>query len=401
MIQRFLILSVVVLSFIAGGVVVYIALEPKLKPKGSAQTHVASNQPASASRPGAAQKAAPFIQPIPQAEPPAQAPLQIDPVDLPEIADALRTDFVEAHQLMSRSVDISKPPSFLAGMGAKVRMYSTPMPARNQWIEPKAELIEGCMGYWRLTRFKENSLKRLVRDFQSWKKKNIPLRGLILDMRTCDSINDFQGAAEVASLFVSPRTPLFQMQFPQKSPKLFTSERQPLDLDKKLKLIILTSPQTTGAAEMLALLLREHCGALIIGQPTPGEMALYKETRLPSGKFLRQAQALILNTQGVSILDQPILPDIQVDVQEAERAAALQQGYLHGAADVLREADRSRHLNEAALVKEEDVELDEAILSQNNQAPTTRPIVDVTLQAAVDTLKALDWLSISINSTQM
>lgn len=388
--HRFLILCAIILSFIAGGVVVYIALEPRLKPPISAAKR--ESTPAQISQKN--QKILPFVQPIQRPVYSNKRKTQsIDPIDLPEITDALRTNFVEAHQFVSGHLDTTQLPSLLNSLGAKVLIYSFPFEKENEWLEPKAELIEGSIGYLRLTHFKENSIKRLTQTFQSWKKKNIPLKGLILDLRRCGSINDFEGASDIASLFISPRIPLFQIQFPQKQAKFFESHRQPLSLGKETRLIILTGPHTTGAAEVLAFILRERAHAFIIGLPTPGEMAFYKETPLKSGKFLRQASALILNNEGKPIIDIPILPDIHIDIQETEETAVFQQSYMNGAETVLAELDISKRLNEASLIKEEDVELNEMMDAQKNKnKPAGSPVlIDLALQASVDILKALEW----------
>jgi ribulose 1,5-bisphosphate synthetase/thiazole synthase len=128
-----------------------------------------------------------------------------------------------------------------------------------------------------------------------------------------------------------------------------------------------------------------------MGRPTAGEAGLTAESRLSSGRYLRVATAEVVSAAGDKWLGIPVQPDIVVVDDRAREAAALEQGYLQGAATVIREVAVRRQTNEASLVREENVEIEEMIAAQKEQAGTgpAPEIRDLTLQRAVDVVRGI------------
>lgn len=314
-------------------------------------------------------------------------PLQPLKEEYQELNEALRGDFVDAQQLLAEPVTPANLPTILTRVGSKVRIFSQPFPTPDAYWKPSADLLAHGIVYWRVPNFNDKQIAALLSSWPDWKAKGVT--AFIIDLRFFQSPNDFDNAADCASLFVAPGTPLFTVQglkFPQ---KVYTSQRQPLDIPAKTPILVLTNPGTRGAGEVLADMLRRHAKALLIGQTTAGEDGYYEEKKLKSKRFLRVAVAQVQDASGEDLLGKPLVPDVLIAASAADEIDAYKTSYERGVETVIGEIQALRHTNEASLVQGVSVEMENQISGQG-QATEAAPLQqDMALKTAIDIARGI------------
>jgi hypothetical protein len=103
-------------------------------------------------------------------------------------------------------------------------------------------------------------------------------------------------------------------------------------------LVVLVNGETRGAAETLAAALRKAGVALIIGNPTAGEAATFKEFPLRNGEWLRIATTPVKSGNGPAIPSGGLQPDIAVTVSADDERAFWENPY----ASLARDASNAR-----------------------------------------------------------
>jgi hypothetical protein len=211
-------------------------------------------------------------------------------------------------------------------------------------------------------------------------------QGIILDLRTTATPDDFEGAAQVADFFVPAGTPLFTIGNAQQKTRAFVSAGPATHADLGAEPItILINGRTSGAAEALAACLKEH-GALTIGRGTAGDGAQFESRLLSNGQVLRYVSGQVTLPDGGPLWRNPVSPDIGLLVDPAKEAAVLDL-IAHGRIlDVIRESAGSHRLSEASLVQGEDPAVDAYLVPAGRQAATPQ---DSSLVTALDSLKAI------------
>ena len=90
------------------------------------------------------------------------------------------------------------------------------------------------------------------------------------------------------------------------------SEREPLGLGGGTPLIVLIGPNLRGVGELVASVLQERSGAILLGQATSGQPGLVGETRLSSGRSVFRVKGEILLPGGRKGAGRPIPPDVDL-----------------------------------------------------------------------------------------
>jgi C-terminal processing protease CtpA/Prc len=224
------------------------------------------------------------------------------------------------------------------------------------------------------------------RDWLAWKQKN-PL-GAVLDLRECLPGQSLEAVAELAGLFVTPGEVLFTWRDGTGKEKVFRSDHQPLGLGAGYPLVVLVGSELRGAGELLAYLLQERGGAILIGQSTAGQMGWLAETRLSSGRSLFRMQGEILLPGGQAPLGRPLPPDLNL-AGETLLDTEIWAGGEATIASTVTEVPPIKRPNEAALLQEDDVETEEMRSGAAAKDEMKRPPQDKGLQRAGDLLRGL------------
>ena len=252
-----------------------------------------------------------------------------------------------------------------------------------------AMLPDGVL-YWRLASFALPAAKTWP-DLVSQLKQN-GVRGVVLDLRSTATPDDYAGATQVRSFF----GPSDVINAPRPD---VTLGQEPVTQLFAYPTIVLTNNQTSGAAEALAGFLQAD-GALVVGRPTAGRVALFQQHQLTSGQILRYAVPATPSNDPtlqfkfrseIPSWGHPVMPDINVNVDDRNERAALVLIKDNHIDDVIQESAHRHRLSEASLVQGQDPEWDDYLASlEQRPVLLSLPVIhDVTLVRALDCLKAI------------
>jgi hypothetical protein len=251
-------------------------------------------------------------------------------------------------------------------------------------------LLPGNVIYWRLASFTpEKSWADLASETEKWSHDGA--EGVVLDVRSNAAPGDLAGAAQVTGLFAPAGAPLFKI---DNSPGQTSTVINPHAGDPVVEpLVVLTNGETTGAAEALAAYLQKNEGALVMGEKTAGNGAIFTERKLPSGPTLCFASTPIFLADGTEVWGHPVAPDLDLAVNPQTEKNALVLIAQHDVADVVQETSARKRLSEASLVQGEDPELDAYVAAREKmdhvRLSTADAVQDVALIRALDSLKAI------------
>jgi hypothetical protein len=164
----------------------------------------------------------------------------------------------------------------------------------------KSAVLENDVVYLRIGRVAGNLANELSAAYRALTITN-KVAGVVLDLRFVVG-DDSASAQATANLFAS----------------------------KKIvagSLVVLVNGETRGAAETLAAALRHAGAGLIIGNPTAGDAATFKEFPLRNGERLRIATMPVKSGNGPAIPSGGLQPDIAVTVSADDERAFWENPY--------------------------------------------------------------------------
>lgn len=315
--------------------------------------------------------------------------------DFREAQEVLKSRYADPAAIADGKSGSNSLAALLNRLSGGAVLMTQPMPAIPSNHQISSELLGGKIGYLRMPTFKPaKSWTQLENQILEWQRLGIV--GIIIDVRSFEAVNDFEGASRVASIFVPPGETLFTVQGLQIPQQVYrssnASNRKPLDLP----LIVLTNRGTSGASEVLTSVLRAYGKAIIVGRSTAGRAGLFAEARLSSGRYLWFATGQAMMGDGTPLFGKPVIPDIALYIDDRNERLAMEEGNQGSAARLVQELPSRARTSESALVHEETPELDEMISEQlTNRKPETdkdgNSLQDVALIRAMDALRAIEF----------
>lgn len=252
-------------------------------------------------------------------------------------------------------------------------------------------LFDDQFGYLRVGRLEGDTVEEITHQLTQLTSSN-QLKGLVLDLRFAFG-RDLAAAGRLAQWFVGRQRLLMEW----KGQKITAPAKEPVFQGP---LVVLVNGQTRGTPEVLAAILREQLTAVLIGAPTRGETAEYREVTLSTGQTLRLAVAAVNLGDGQPLRPGGLRPDIATFVSEREERAYLENPFRSGEGGT-EVASRPR-LNEAELVrmKREATETEGPVRSRPTaRSETGSPLVrDPVLARGLDLLKGLNVLKLGRGS---
>jgi hypothetical protein len=306
---------------------------------------------------------------------PAYPELNLTP-SKPELLALLRANYVDFDKVQAKSSDLHQ--MIAASQGGLSVAPATPTTARMY-----TAVLPNNTIYWRAGSFTPATTWS---DLTAQANRTAATAsGLVLDLRSNTTPDDFAGALRVAS-FLSKGQPGLNFRQNVYHMASFTTSDV---LQGSPTVIVLTNRETRGAAEILAASLQAQ-GALVMGDATEGKAAIFSEVPLASGSVLRYATAHVYLADGTDLWDRPVVPDVSTTTDERNEASALALIDRQQVGAVIYELAPRHRMCEAALVAGQDPEQDALIASheQAAQATTSAPR-DVALLEAMDSLKAI------------
>jgi len=253
------------------------------------------------------------------------------------------------------------------------------------WV---AELLPGPIAYWRVRTMGATLAEAMGRDWAAWRQKN-PL-GAVLDLRECLPAQSLEAAAELCALFVTPGEVLFSWRDGAGKEKVFRSDRQPLGFNPTTPLVVLVGPNLRGAGELMATILQERAGAILLGQATAGQAGWLAESRLSTGRSLFRARGESLLPGGQAGSGRPLPPDVVLSAANYSDAEIWTGGEMT-ISSTIAEVPPIKRAREATLINEDEADVQEIISSSlsDKELEVQRPPQDRGLQRAGDLLRAL------------
>jgi hypothetical protein len=221
--------------------------------------------------------------------------------DFKEVCDLLRTNLTGAtdDNLNRAAIEglLSRFPGKVSLVGGAADGSAIP---QGGTALSKSAVLENDVVYLRIGRVAGNLANELSAAYRALTNTN-KVSGIVLDLRFVVG-DDTASAQATANLFAS----------------------------KKIvagSLVVLVNGETRGAAETLAAALRHAGAGLIIGSPTAGEAATFKEFPLRNGERLRIATMPVKSGHGPAIPSGGLQPDIAVAVSADDERAFWENPY--------------------------------------------------------------------------
>lgn len=250
-----------------------------------------------------------------------------------------------------------------------------------------SEKLSKTLGYVRFGRFRKEEVTELDKALVRFGDEP-DLRTLILDLRSPQRQADFDIAASILSRFRPEGELLFKIRRPRdERPQLFLAKTARKQWDGPV--IVLIDRETGNVGEIIAAVLKNRDGSLLVGEPTIGMTVEYRDVPIGEDRILRYGVAEVVLPDDSSLFRVGLTPDIRTPASTKVKQAIFRETREHPLSDFIFEKQRPR-LNEAALVAGTDPELDYYVAKSNNR-PTEwdRPrLRDRTLNQAVDLLTA-------------
>jgi hypothetical protein len=259
-------------------------------------------------------------------------------------------------------------------------------------------IFDRAYAYIRLTRIGADTAREFA---AAWDRLNATnkMRGLILDLRF-SAEGEYSGAVGVADRFFGSAQDLVDW---GEGMKRTTSKSNFITLPTT----VLVNRKTSGAAEVLAGILRHGEAALLVGTNTAGEAGVSRHFTLKTGHQLRVAVAPVKVLQNEELPFSGIKPDIEVMVDEDEERLSMADAYRQVKSNHLAGAgspDQAltstnnrprRRMNEADLVRMAREGLDprdptnQLQTSARHAEPPVPQVTDPALARALDILKGM------------
>lgn len=313
---------------------------------------------------------------------PAPKPVSpLKPVEASEIARLMGSDPATAE---ANPVSVTRILDQSAGKMAVGEVQRLASPDR-PWV---AELLPGPIAYWRVRTMGATLAEAMGRDWAAWRQKN-PL-GAVLDLRECLPAQSLESAGELAALFVTPGEILFSWRDGSGKEKVFRSDRQPLGMHPSTPLVVLVGPNLRGAGELVATILQERAGAILLGQATAGQAGWLGESRLSTGRSFFRVKGEVSLPGGRMGTGRPLPPDVVLSGANYTDSEIWAGGEMT-ITSTIAEVPPIKRARESTLINEDEADVDEIISSSlsEKELEVKRPPQDRGLQRAGDLLRAL------------
>jgi carboxyl-terminal processing protease len=174
-------------------------------------------------------------------------------------------------------------------------------------LSVKPIILKPGYGYIRLSQFAGNTTDELEKALVEMEAGEVPLKGLILDLRD-NGGGLLNQSIKVADLFLDDGKILSIEGRNKKNTKIFKAT--PSQLQRRYPMIVLINGGSASASEIVAGALQDHKRALILGTTSFGKGSVQTVETLRDGSGLKLTIARYYTPSGQSIQAKGIEPDI-------------------------------------------------------------------------------------------
>ncbi|MBL9154112.1 MAG: S41 family peptidase [Verrucomicrobiales bacterium] len=317
---------------------------------------------------------------------------ELDQASLQEAFRVLRSDYIKRESLSYLELNRAAMQGLLERLDFGAMLLTrADREARDAPYAFFSEKLSPEVGYVRFGKYRRDELEALDKALVRFSGE-AGLDTLIVDLRSPQAMADFEIAAQILSRFRPGGELVFKIRRPHEDrPRLFTTRAGAVVWDRRI--IVLIDRETGNVGEIIAAVLRNTTGSLVIGETTIGMTVEYRDVPLAADRILRYAVAEVALPDGSSLFQKGVTPDVVTVVPSNVKQAVFRASERDGLAAFVFEKARPR-MNEAALVAGTDPELDYYVAKSNGRdTDWDRPILrDRVLRQAVDLLAALPAL---------
>src|SRR3990172_2952692 len=241
----------------------------------------------------------------------------------------------------------------------------------------KHKMLEGHIGYIRLTQFQERSAEDMKDALDDLEKQE--MKSLILDLRNNPG-GLLKVSVQVAELFVKEGKLIVSVKGRDDEKEEYLSAATKAREDYPI--VVLVNEGSASASEIVAGALKDWERGVVLGTQTFGKGSVQTVFSLSDGSGMRLTTAKYYTPKGISIQNTGITPDILV---KPEQKGDGKEGKF------IREKDLKKHLgNETAPPAEEEEQKEGPKKDEGPEAlppPVESEEQDIQLQRAIDLLK--------------
>jgi len=143
------------------------------------------------------------------------------------------------------------------------------------------------------------------------------VKGLVIDLRSNPG-GYLNVANDITSMFLPEGTPILREKGIKDEEKIYRSTGLRL-MDENIPIVILVNGGSASASEILTGALSEYGRATVVGTQTFGKGSVQEFLRLRDGSSLKVTVAKWFTPDGVSIDDEGITPDVEVETTREDR----------------------------------------------------------------------------------
>jgi carboxyl-terminal processing protease len=178
----------------------------------------------------------------------------------------------------------------------------------------RGDLLDGGVGYVRISHFSETTTPDLERSLEKLKKKHgSALNGLVLDLRNNPG-GVLEAAVGVSDLFLNEG--VIVTANGRAADARFEMDAHPGDALEGAPIVVLVNGGSASASEIVAGALQDHHRATLIGRQTYGKGSVQTVMPLSDGHAIKLTTSKYFTPSGASIHERGIKPDVVVNEKE-------------------------------------------------------------------------------------
>jgi len=235
----------------------------------------------------------------------------------------------------------------------------------------KSRLIDGSVGYLRISQFQVHTGPDLNKAIESLKQQ-ASLKGLVLDLRNNPG-GVLNAAVDTSDAFLDSGLIVYTQGRVEHSELRYSATAN--NASGNLPLVVLINAGSASASEIVAGALQDHKRAVIMGTPSFGKGSVQTVLPLTNERALKLTTARYFTPSGRSIQAEGIVPDIRVEQSTLTKLEA-HKG--------VKESDLVGHLNNGS-----NKPVDGSKAQSRSQADSDLLNADYQLNEALNLLKAL------------
>lgn len=228
--------------------------------------------------------------------------MPVSPENLGDTIDRMRGKAGTAVKISIARADRKDPLEFTLSRAA-VQVHSV-----------REQLLEGGVGYVRISHFSETTTADLERSLAGLRKKNgAALSGLVLDLRNNPG-GVLEAAVGVSDVFLEDG--VIVTANGRAADARFEMDARPGDALEGAPMVLLVNGASASASEIVAGALQDHRRATLVGRQTYGKGSVQTVVPLSDGHAIKLTTSKYFTPSGASIHEKGIKPDVIVDEKD-------------------------------------------------------------------------------------